>query len=159
MNHRRTLLIAASILSLGGCSSYKDPSVKIIGASVVETSGEAMTLRIAADLTNPNDEPLKLLTFSYHVDVDGHRVYRGVRAAEATLAANEQRQVSLPAVVRFADLHGSPTSQPVNAEYTVSGSLQYVTPGEIAQILFDSGVRKPKTGFRGTVVTTPAPIN
>jgi hypothetical protein len=25
--------------------------------------------------------------------------------------------------------------------------VQYVTPGEIAQILFDSGVSKPRAGF------------
>jgi len=119
---------------------------------VIETSREAMTLHIAADLSNPNDEPLKLLSFSYQVKMDGLKVYQGERAAEATLAANEQRQVIIPAVIRFADAGGSVAAPPANIIYSISGSLQYITPGEIAQILFDSGVRKPKAGFQGNVL-------
>jgi len=161
MSGIRSMLLAlvgvvgtASTIMLGGCSTFRDPQVTIVSASVVETSDEAMTLHITADLANPNDESLQLLNFNYHVTVDGQRVFQGIRSAEATLGGNQQRQVTIPAVVRFVDVGWSPTAVPADVEYAVSGTLQYITPGSIAQILFDSGVRKPRAGFRGTVATT-----
>jgi len=143
--------LTALILSgLGGCSGYKDPSIRPAGATMVEKTDEAITLQLAVDLANPNNEPLKLLEFEYDVHVNGVRVHQGLRAAETTLAANGHKQVQIPAVVRYDTVQWMPDGIPVSATYAVRGQLRYVTPGEIAQVFFDTGVRKPSASFGWT---------
>jgi hypothetical protein len=51
--------------------------------------------------------------------------------------------------VRLAELGWDPHTLPPHAQYSVNGTLEYVTPGDIAQILLDTGVRKPKVTFGG----------
>ncbi|UCD74663.1 MAG: LEA type 2 family protein [Phycisphaerales bacterium] len=138
------LLICAA---LTGCSVYRAPTIAVAGAEVIETTDEAMAIRFALDLTNLNDEALELLQFDYGLSVDGRRVYSGRRAAEATLRAGGEKRLFVPAVLRY-DLMGWETgAQPPDIGYKLSGSLLYVTPGEIAEILLDTGVRKPRVRF------------
>jgi LEA14-like dessication related protein len=132
----------------GGCSIYRDPALNVGQPAVHETTEQALTLRFPIDLQNPNEEPLKLLQLEYDVRVDGRTVYSGIRDAQATVASHGTRQVEIPAVVRYDDLNWTAANVPAQARYSISGKLQYVTPGEIAQILFDTGVRKPRAGFR-----------
>ena len=54
------------------------------------------------------------------------------------------QQFMLPAAIDLAEFD-MPEG---DVEYELSGSVVYVTPGEIAQILFDAGVRKPRSSFR-----------
>jgi hypothetical protein len=44
-------------------------------------------------------------------------------------------------------------------KYRLSGNVQYVTPGAFAEVLFDTGVRRPKTAFvqEGTIDLSAAP--
>jgi hypothetical protein len=146
------LIITVACFVLGGCSNYRDPSIALGGSKVADVSDEALALKFSLDLKNPNNEPLKLLQFKYDVNIDGKRVYSGMRSAEATLASSSARQLEIPAVVRFADLGwnpGNPQSMPPHAQYSVSGTLEYITPGDIAQLLLDTGVRKPSVSFSG----------
>ena len=51
---------------------------------------------------------------------------------------------------------------PESFTYRLGGTLEYVTPGEIAEILLDTGLRRPKvifaaTGSVETVDDEPAP--
>lgn len=154
MGHARAPFISLAVmacggLTLAGCSGYRDPSIVLSDARVLESTDEALTLRFTMDLTNPNDDPLKLVQFEYDLMVDGVKVYSGMRAAEATLASNSERQMHIPAVVLLDDLGWTPTALPPAAGYSIRGSVEYVTPGEIAQILFDTGVRTPQANFRG----------
>lgn len=147
---RHALVIAATLISLllGGCSGYQDPAVTSAGVTLTERSSEALTLRLAIDLHNPNNEPLKLLEFDYSVLIDGVDVYEGVRAAETTLAASGHKEVSIPAVVRYDTMKWmNETVIPKSATYQVRGSLRYLTPGGFAQALFDTGLRKPSASF------------
>jgi hypothetical protein len=43
------------------------------------------------------------------------------------------------------------------ARFEIEGKLSYTTPGSIAQVLFDTGVRRPSVHFRqeGEVDLTP----
>jgi hypothetical protein len=150
----------AALLPMG-CSAYRSPAATIASAHVQERGEEAMAVHFAIELTNSNQVSIELVQFKYDVEIDGRKVYSGVRAAQATLAANGQRRMIIPAVLRFDRLGWSPQSFPPQAEYEISGTLQYITPGEIAQILFDTGVRKPKAGFTssGQLVFEQPPAN
>jgi LEA14-like dessication related protein len=143
-----TLLLATALLA-PGCSGYRDPQIAVASASIIETTDDAMTLRFDIDLANPNAEPLKLVEFDYHVTVNGAKAYSGKRAAQATLASDGRRQVQVPAVLRFDNLGWTPQTAPTLIHYSIAGNLEYITPGEVAQILFDTGVRKPHASFSG----------
>ena len=114
---------------------------------IVDRSSEAIAASIPIELSNPNHDALRLVKFDYIVEVNGERAFAGQRAAQTTLASSGTRNVEIPFVIPFERLGWEPQSLPASAEYRVRGKLEYVTPGEIAQILFDTGVRTPRAGF------------
>ncbi len=142
------LLVFLCLSPLGGCSGYLMPKVAVGDAVLTDQTDEAVRLEIPVDLQNPNTEPLELLRFSYSVSVNGSQVYSGKRSAEATLAAGGGKHMILPAIVPLERM-GWSGGLPADASWTLRGNLMYVTPGEIAEILLDTGVRKPKVGFSG----------
>ena len=142
------LIICSSLI--GGCASYHDPVIVVTGAKLTETSDEALALRFGLDLHNPNDEALSLLEFKYDLAIDGKPVYHGSRAGETVLAIRGDKHVEIPGVIRFDKTGWTPGSIPASANYSLKGRLQYITPGKIVQILFDTGVRKPSAPFSGS---------
>ena len=84
---------------------------------------------------------------SADLSVDDVTVYVGRRAAGTTLHPETGNHISLPAVVRYDTMGWSNRSLPPAVEYHLSGELLYVTPGELAEILLDTGVRKPRVRF------------
>jgi hypothetical protein len=149
---------ALVLLAAGGCSSYQSPRIEVLGASAMERTDEAQSLRLDLLLENPNNEALELRLFDYTVYVDDKRAYSGKRAAQATLNAGGSKQMSIPAVVVFAEHgwsgadaegHGG-SGVPAQVQWRVQGTLLYITPGAIAEILLDTGVRKPTAGFSGS---------
>lgn len=142
-------LLAALIAAMSGCSGFREPVVTIVGASLTETSDSAIGIGISLDLANSNSQPVELYEFTYAITINGTGTYRGRWAASATLPANGSRQLVIPAVVRYDQLGWIANSVPAEARFDVSGSLLYIAPGDIAEILFDTGVRKPTVLFRG----------
>lgn len=133
-------------LALAGCSAYEAPELRVVSVGVSERSAEAVVLRVVIDAENANDVALPLRDVEYEVEVgDGGegRVFRGVRSAEATLRRFGTQQIEVPAVVAAGSWPGEGTP------YVIRGRLRYTTPGEIAQILFDAGVRRPEVSFEG----------
>ena len=153
MHRNQPLLVlpAAFIVAcvLAGCSGHRPPTITVGDAVVTARTDEALQLEIALDLTNEGDETLELRELSYAVSIDGVTVYDGKRAAEASLSASGAKRLLLPAVVRFdaAPWEGAPPSE---AAWSIRGRLLYVTPGQIAEILLDTGVRKPRVIFAGS---------
>ncbi len=92
---------------------------------------------------------MPLHEFRYTVSINGKEVYAGRRAGGATLSAVHTRQVLLPAVVPFDKLGWNAQELPASMSYRVQGQLQFIAPNRLAQILFDTGVRKPKVSFKG----------
>ena len=135
---------------LGGCTQYRDPSVNVHSVSASSMTQEAMVLDFMLELSNPNQESLRLHEFHYDVAVDGVKVYSGVRAAEATLASLDQRHVRVPAVIRFDAVGWSLLSTPAAAQYAITGTLRYIAPGELARMARDLGLPKPRASFSGT---------
>jgi hypothetical protein len=141
------LVLLAVTLVGAGCSSYRKPRIVVGGALISETSAEAMRFDVGLDLSNSNAVPLELVEFKYSVIVDGRRAFTGRRSAQATLAPESSTQVTIPFIVRFDRMEWD--ELPPTARWSVSGRLLYIQPGELAEILLDTGVRRPKVSFSG----------
>jgi hypothetical protein len=149
-------LLCVVLMSLTtGCSFQPPPTIEVGEARLIDNGGEAARCEIDLALSNPGDEPLELLTFEYVVTINGESAYHGRRSAEATLSGEGVRVITLPAVVERSLLARGEGGR---TQWAISGSLLYVTPGRIAELLLDSGVRKPTVGFsgRGAAQSRPA---
>ena len=140
-------VLTCSGLTTVGCSSYRPPSIRLVGVRLVEQTDEAAAFHFDLVLENPNDEPIELHEFQYKLLLDGTQVFQGRRAATTTLQPDTISQIALPAVVRYEVMGWSDRTLPAEVDYQLSGGLLYVTPGELAEILLDTGVRRPTIQF------------
>ena len=138
-------LLAAAAVVTTGCSRYRDPDFDVIAIRELERTQEALVLGFTLRARNPNDEALPLKQASYRLSLDGRTVFDGQRSAEAILRRFDDAQtIELPAVVPAADFDLARFDQPAPVPYRLTGTVEYQTPGELAEVLFDSGVRRPK---------------
>lgn len=149
-SHLPALLITAAALALGmgggGCESLSSPKLAVANAAPTERTDEGAAMVFAIDARNDNDVALPLRTVEYSVDLDGRRVFTGTRSAEATLRRRGSQQFVLPAVVNLTDPANAGIADGVR-RYTLTGQVYYVTPGQLAEVLFDAGVRTPSESF------------
>ena len=145
--HGRLLLLGAVLASAAGCSNFRAPAVSVNDVSVIDATEEALALSFVMDLQNPNQAAVPLHEFRYTVAIDGKEVYAGRRAGGVTLSAAGSRQVLLPAVVPYEKVGWRAEALPASVSYSVKGQLSYNAPNRLAQILFDTGVRRPKVSF------------
>ncbi len=165
----RTAVVLLVLLLLacigGGCESYSAPILSMTRAEPTERTVDGCAMLFTLDARNNNEDPLPLRTVEYRLNLNGREVFVGTRSAEATLRRLGSQQFKLPAVVAL-----TPETQSLaagSAHYLLTGSMYYVTPGRLAETLFDSGVHTPSVGFtfegeidlsRGAFTqTTPAP--
>ncbi|HMN40621.1 MAG TPA: LEA type 2 family protein [Phycisphaerales bacterium] len=147
----RLLRIACSIgLAAGGfcavgCESYSAPVLSVAKAAPTERTQDGAAMLFTLDARNDNDDPLPLREVEYRVDLNGREVFHGSRSAEATLRRLGIQQLSLPAAVPITPDTAGVVNGPVR--YRLSGSMYYITPGRLAETLFDAGVRKPSVSF------------
>ncbi len=132
--------VASAVLLIGaaGCSTA-GPTVELSDVRVADETAGATQLAIGLTVSNPSDEPLRLLTYEYRVRVDGRRWYTGRWSAQQTLQPGATATATIPAA-------GPP---PSGSKVSVRGRLRYVRPGEIAEVLLDTGLRRPKASFGG----------
>jgi LEA14-like dessication related protein len=149
----RVSLMLLGVILLTGCSGFRRPAVTVNEAFVVETSDEAVALAFPMDLQNPNSAPLELFEFQYSLVVEGTRVYAGRRAGAATVGAKAAQTVTIPAVIPDRRAGWAEAGRPAQVEYHLTGRVVYNAPNTVTQLLFDTGVRRPKASFskRGTV--------
>ena len=140
------VLFALTIAAFGtGCESDSSPALSVSKAEPTERTPDGCAMLFTIDARNDNEEPLPLRTVEYRVDLNGREVFSGTRSAEATLRRLGTQQIRLPAVVVL-----TPETQSLaagTAHYRLTGSMYYVTPGRLAETLFDSGVHTPSVGF------------
>lgn len=135
--------VVALLSALSGCASG-GPRVKVVGAGVRESSEAGMVLGFLLECENPGEDPLPLRTASYTVWLDGRRVFEGQRRAQATLRRYGTQEIVLPAAMAHA---GGPRAGA--HEYRIEGTLTYLAPGALAQVLFDAEIVRPSRGFSG----------
>jgi hypothetical protein len=141
--------LIASVM-LASCASPRSPEFSVAGARVGETSSTGTAMVFTLDARNDNDVALPLRDVNYTVELNGQRVFTGTRSAEATLRRLGTQQVTLPAVVNHAASGPVRPGAGGRVPYRIYGEVTYVTPGQIAEILFDSGVRVPRASFSAT---------
>jgi hypothetical protein len=126
----------------------------VADARVTERSDEGMAVVFTLDAANANQEAVPLREATYSLELEGKPVFRGVRSAEATLRSRGTQQFALPAAFPLSML---PASGAVR--YRLSGSIEYITPGAFAEVLFDTGVRRPDASFveEGVIDLSAAP--
>lgn len=147
---RRLVAAAAAFVaaaSLPACAVYEPPRFEVSGVSETEASDEARVLRFELSAVNPNDRALPLREARYRLVLDGAQVFDAQRSAMATAPAYGSQPVELPVVVtaeRF-DLSRLDSGE---LPYTLTGSVEYQTPGQLAEVLFDTGVRRLRAPIR-----------
>lgn len=129
---------------IAGCSSYEKPTLAVSSARISQESTEGYVIDFTLDASNPNEFEVPLERVRYTLRLGNDRVFTGTRSAEATVRRLGTQQITLPAAIDLSKFD-MPTG---DVPYELSGSVVYVTPGEIAELLFDAGVRRPKAGFR-----------
>ena len=72
-------------LSAASCAASRKPIAEYTSSNLTESLPGAVSLDVAFDLSNNNDEPVRLVQFRYTVSVAGDTVYRGLAEAEQTL--------------------------------------------------------------------------
>ena len=132
---------------LGGCVFDTPPGITVqqVGCTAVGT-GDPGFVELGIDLLleTPTEEPIQLETFEYTFATKAGSRWTGQWSALRTLPAGDSVAMQIPAVIPDPFL---PASEGTN--WTISGTVSYKAPGRWAQILFDTGFRRPKGDFRG----------
>lgn len=134
----RVLFIA--FLSTVGCSTSRAPVAQYKSSLITESLPSAISLDLEFDLSNNNDEPLKLVTYRYYVSVNRDVVYRGIADAQQTLPRGSTTKTTIPIVVPRAYLVGQDT-----VVWHMRGTLEYLSHGALAETLVDSKLWQPST--------------
>lgn len=146
----RALLAPLAFALLGatlpGCTNFAAPEIRVVDARVAEQSPQGVSIAFVMEGANSNSEEIPLQLVRYTLDVDGRRVFSGERMAEATLRRFGTQTFILPVAVPWDDL---PERSPDEGarRYRLAGSLQYIAPGALAEVFFDTGVRRPSVRF------------
>ena len=140
-------VVCAGATLAGGCRSTSAPRLEHAAASMQERTADGVAMLFTLDAYNDNDSPLPLRDVQYSVTLDGREIFRGKRSAEATLRRKGVQQLHLPAVIALRPGEAPPSGV---SNFRLRGTLTYVTPGKVAELLFDTGVRVPTAGFETT---------
>jgi hypothetical protein len=125
------------------CCGIRAPVTKFNGVTLTQSTQEAIALDAEFEISNTNDEPLKLKQYEYVVFAGDRTVYRGIAAAQQTVPRWATIVSTIPIVIRRVDL---PQDEQFNWE--LSGHLSYIPPTALAETLLKSGLSKPTTPIR-----------
>ena len=125
-------------LAATGCGASRPPIAQYSSSAMNESYPSAVSFDVSFDLSNNNDEPLKLVQYTYTVSVAGNNVYQGFAEAQQTLPRGSTTTTSIPIVVPRAFIAGRDT-----VAWHLSGKLDYLSHGALAETLFDSKIWKP----------------
>lgn len=133
----KTVLFIVCLAS-ASCTSSRPPIAEYTFSNVTESLPSAVSLDVAFDLSNNNDEPIRLVQYRYTVSVAGNTVYRGLTEAEQTLPRGSTTATTIPIVLPRAFLVGNNT-----VVWHLRGTLDYLSPGALAETLVDSKLWQP----------------
>ena len=132
---------------LTGCSFDTPPQISVESVNALamtEATNSHLQLGIELDLYNPTEEPIQLERFRYTLKTSADTSWSGSWSALRTLPPQSTVRMRLPAVIPAL-----PAIQPELMGWTISGDVSYKAPGRWAQILFDTGFRRPTHDFSG----------
>ena len=137
-------------LFLGGCSKAVAPTFAAVGVREVQHDGDRSVIEFLIEATNPNQDPIPLRQVHYTVKLDGQEVFSGVRSPETTLHTYSSHVFELPAVLELGSFSGLGV-----VNYTIVGTVQYIPPGQLSEVLFDAEIKVPEAilNLSGTINT------
>ena len=140
----RIAALSSALLLLAGCKQTPVATVSIANVGVSTVTDEAAVLVFRLDAGAMGDEPLSLKEVKYTLSIDGHVVFSGTRYAEATTTAELSQTIDLPAPIPASEvqwpLHGV-------RRYRIHGSVAFLRPGPIGEMLYDLGVKRRRVRF------------
>ena len=153
----RTLrcLMLGIAATLTGCAFDTPPNVSVQEVTWLargESDPPFIELGVGVMLENPTDEPIQLETFEYTFRSGNGQRWNGAWSALRTLPPGESVPMQIPAIVEEI-----PDQDVLKTSWSVSGTISYKAPGRWAQILFDTGFRRPTHDFsgKGEQITPP----
>lgn len=149
----RLLVFMVSYFVVTGCG-VRAPLTQYYETTIIQSTPEAIAMEVEFDVSNTNDEPLRLTTYQYTVSAGGSTVYRGKYSAQQTVPRWSTVRSTIPIVIRRDAIRGSQ-----HVAWRLSGSLGYIPPTEFAETLLKSGLWKPTTVVRAHGSATMPPIN
>lgn len=138
------VLLAWPVVLVGCLSDPKPPTFKVVDARVTERSAQGVVVTFDIEGVNANKDVLPLDDVTYSLSLDGKQVFSGVRNAQASLPPEGSQRFSVPVPMAVAEGSGAPTGREA---YRIGGSVVYKIPGSLAEVFFDSGLRRPSVGF------------
>lgn len=153
MRHVSLAVLGCALLA--GCSGLQRPTSQVGSAAITDASEQGARVVIPVVLRNPNDTPLPIRETRYTIGIAGHEPFEFTDKTVATMPAQGVQTLRLPAA--FATF-GDGAEALAGRSYTIRGSVVYQPPGEIRQLLTDSGFPLPSVGFSGSgELQSPAP--
>lgn len=137
---------------VAGCST--PPAISVQGVDRTASDGSAEQFAIRLRMANPTDDPIRLDTFEYSLNIGGSDPYHGTWVAARTIPARTAIDAVVPAVLSPGPGIGS------EVRWHAWGSVRYFAPDRLAQVLLDVGVQTPSASFDGSgtgVGDAPAP--
>lgn len=132
--------LCIACFAASGCSTARAPIAQYQSSRVTASNHGAISLDVAFNLSNNNDDPLRLVKYKYLVSINGTTVYNGSAEAEQTLPQRSTSLASIPVVVRREHLTGQD-----QVVWNLQGSLEYIEYGALAETLVDSKLIQPST--------------
>lgn len=136
-------ILVGLALVVGGCG-YHSPQFKVTGVALTEQTDEGAVLSFTLVGENRNDIPLPLRRASYSLSLDGHEVFHGMRSPQVTIRRYGSQTFTLPVAIDLTKIGGLPTGQ---IPYRLRGTVEYELPGSFSQLLFETELRRPRSGF------------
>lgn len=130
---------------LGGCFGVASPVLTVVEIRPESVTTEGRRFVVVVDAENRSDSALPLKDATYSLSVDGKKVFEGQRSPESTLRKFSTQRLYFPVAVPSTTNLASG-----NAEFRVSGSVVYLPPGKLNEILYDYNLLRPTTGFGGS---------
>jgi LEA14-like dessication related protein len=144
------------VCALGSVScSTKPPGFTVVDIVIADSTPEATILDVVLEGTNGNTEPLPLYEIRYTMVIDGQSVATATRSPQATIPKRGTQSFRIPVAVPVSSVAADRIPE---ASYQIRGSVTYELPGTIAQLFFDSNIRRPSQGFTETGSFAPEAV-
>jgi LEA14-like dessication related protein len=131
-------------LGTGGCASVTPPTAEVTNIRATDTSPDGTRFVVTVLLTNPNEEALPLRSVHYSLGVQGLGDYTGSDLPNRTLPSHGVQTVEFPAAI--PGNQGEVKGRPVK----VTAEIKYQPPGEIRQLMLESGIPLPTVSVEKT---------
>lgn len=127
-----------------GCGATPKPVVEVASVGISSRSEDAAVLVFQLDVHSSTEQPLSLREVRYTASLDGRVVFRGTRFAETTATHDRAHTIDLPIPVRADQAQWPLEGQ---REYRITGSVAYLRPGPVGEMLYDLGLKRKRVRF------------